>query len=132
MSNPDNCALAKDGTLKDANDIEFFNSPSNKRPIGYKGSDNDAGSASSGSDLPTVVPLLERALIVKGKHHSRKTEKVKGMEADKSMGKGKGEGAEVHPFFKKGSKSSTLAKPTTVPTPVEKHAWTDDQRIIWW
>ena len=90
MSDPDNCALAKDGTLKDANDIRFFNSPSDKRPIGYKGSDDDTGSAtSSGSDLPTTIPLLERALIVKGKRHSRKTEKVKGMEAEKSKGKEK-------------------------------------------
>ena len=129
MSNPDNCALAKDGTFKDANDILFFNSPSDKRPIGYKGSDDDTGSeTSSGSDLPTAVPLLERALIIKGKHHSRKMEKVKGMDAEKSKGKGKGEGSEVHPFFKKdnvdisicntnshslkGSKSSTSTKPT--------------------
>jgi hypothetical protein len=42
-------------------------------------------------------------LIVKGKHHSWKTEKVKRMEAEKSKGKGRGEGAEVHPFFKKGN-----------------------------
>ena len=129
MSDPDNCALAKDGTLKDANDILFFNSPSDKQLIGYKRSDDDTGSAtSSGSDLPTAVPLLERALIVKGKRHSRKTEKVKRMEAEKSKGKGKGEGSEVHPFFKKGnvdiiisntnshslidSKSSASTKPT--------------------
>ena len=129
MSDPDNCALAKDGTLKDANDILFFNSPSDKRPIRYKGSDDDTGSAtSSGSDLPTAVPLLEQALIIKGKCHSQKTEKVKRMEAEKSKGKGKGEGSDVHPFFKKGnidisisttnshsligSKSLTSTKPT--------------------
>ena len=97
--------------------------------VGYKGSDDDTGSAtSSGSDLVTAVPLLERALIVKGKRHSRKTEKVKRMEAENLKGKGKGEGSEVHPFFKKGnvdisisntnshsligSKSSTSTKPT--------------------
>jgi hypothetical protein len=78
MSNPDNCALAKDGTLKDANDILFFNSPSNKHHIGYKGSDDDTGSAtSSGSGLPTMVPLLEQALIIKGKCHSWKAEDVR-------------------------------------------------------
>jgi len=101
MSDPDNCVLAKDGTLKDAKDITFFNSPSDKHPIRYKGFDDNTGLASSGSDLPTLVPLLERVLIIKGKHHSQKTEKVKRMEVEKSKGKGKGEG-EVHPFFKKG------------------------------
>jgi hypothetical protein len=62
VSDPDNCALAKDGTLKDANDICFFNSLSDKHHIGYKGSgsDDDTGSAtSSGSHLPTAIPLLE-------------------------------------------------------------------------
>jgi hypothetical protein len=106
MSDPDNCVLAKDGTLKDANNIRFFNLPSDKHHIGYKGSgsDDDTGWAtSSGSDLPTVIPLLERALIIKGKRHSQKTEKVKRMEVEKSKGKGRGEGAEVHPCFKKGN-----------------------------
>lgn len=64
MSDPKNCALNPDSTLKDASQIRFFNSLSNKHAIGEFGSASDvqpkSGNVVSSDDhdhLPTTVEL---------------------------------------------------------------------------
>ena len=63
MSDPKNCALNPDSTLKDTSQISFFNSPSDKHTIGEFGSASDvqpkSGNVVSSDDdhLPTTVEL---------------------------------------------------------------------------
>lgn len=53
MADTDNCALNTDGTLKDAQEIQFFNSPSDKHPI----SSTVPRSISEDDELPTVANI---------------------------------------------------------------------------
>ena len=60
MSDPENCALNSDSTLKDVSQIKFFNLPSDKYLIGKSGpaSDDEAKSGTVSNDkLPTVMEL---------------------------------------------------------------------------
>ena len=65
MSDPKNCALNPDNTLKDASQICFFNSLSDKHVIGEFGSASDvqpkSGNVVSSDDdyLPTTVELSQ-------------------------------------------------------------------------
>ncbi|KAG6912147.1 hypothetical protein DXG01_017026, partial [Tephrocybe rancida] len=63
MADPDNCALNPDGSLKDANDIQFFNSPSDTHPIGIN---NDM------SDVDDLPPPAALGSSLKGKSPARR------------------------------------------------------------
>jgi hypothetical protein len=93
-------ALNTDGTLKDANDIDFYLSESDKRPIPKATPSAPPTSASppdddSDSDLPSTIldkdcGLYKRlksedcALIVSGKRHRRKTSRACGSDNNAS------------------------------------------------
>ncbi|KAG6843659.1 hypothetical protein H0H87_001913 [Tephrocybe sp. NHM501043] len=58
MSNPDNCALNPDGTLKDAQDIQFFHYPSDQQPLATTGDVSDIELPSSvQASLKGKVPI---------------------------------------------------------------------------
>ncbi|KAG6883693.1 hypothetical protein C0992_008116, partial [Termitomyces sp. T32_za158] len=82
MADEENCALNADGTLKDASEITFFHSPSDKRPISapntlknHEDSDVD--------DLPTVASISrglkakKPAQLVGGKRVPKPSAKVR-------------------------------------------------------
>jgi len=55
---PDNCALDARGNLKDASDIQFYDSEGDETPISsVKGNANDAGSSSKGVLLSRICPI---------------------------------------------------------------------------
>jgi len=55
---PDNCALDARGNLKDASDIQFYDSEGDETPISsMKGNANDAGSSSKGVLLSRICPI---------------------------------------------------------------------------
>ena len=55
---PDNCALDAHGNLKDASDIQFYDSEGDETPISsMKGNANDAGSSSKGVLLSRICPI---------------------------------------------------------------------------
>ncbi|KAG6829548.1 hypothetical protein H0H87_010965 [Tephrocybe sp. NHM501043] len=59
MSDPDNCALNPDGTLKDAQDIQFFHSPSDQQPLATTGDVSDVELPSSvQASLKGKVPVI--------------------------------------------------------------------------
>ncbi|KAG6905960.1 hypothetical protein DXG01_016673 [Tephrocybe rancida] len=58
MANPNNCALNPDSSLKDAKDIQFFNSPSDTHTIGVN---NDI------SDVDNLPPPVASGSRLKGK-----------------------------------------------------------------
>ena len=55
---PDNCALDAHGNLKDASDIQFYDSEGDETPISsMKGNANDAGSSLKGVLLSHICPI---------------------------------------------------------------------------
>ncbi|GLB42142.1 hypothetical protein LshimejAT787_1101570 [Lyophyllum shimeji] len=69
MSDDENCALRPDGTLKEANEITFFNSPSDKHPIGNNAKTDSESGSSSDDDLPDLASLGHG---LKGKEPARR------------------------------------------------------------
>ncbi|RDB19238.1 hypothetical protein Hypma_013493 [Hypsizygus marmoreus] len=56
MSDPENCALDAHGNLKDAANIQWFNSPSDKNPIGSTSAPAESEPESE-DDLPTIAAI---------------------------------------------------------------------------
>ncbi|KAF8799136.1 hypothetical protein BYT27DRAFT_7217995 [Phlegmacium glaucopus] len=80
----DNPALDANGMLKDASEIEFFNSPSDKQPLAHPTTtDQDSDSRNSGSNSETSEPIprglkgKQPATIVAGKRVRRATSKAR-------------------------------------------------------